>query len=68
MIGSIIPENITDFIRKSLVQTKGEVKEVTIGLNIGNKAPEIIEKSLDGKELKLSSLKGKVVLIDFWAS
>lgn len=45
-----------------------ETKEVTIGLNIGNKAPEIIEKSVAGKELKLSSLKGKLVLIDFWAS
>jgi len=48
--------------------SKDDVKKVTIGLNIGNKAPEIIEKSLDGKELKLSSLKGKIVLIDFWAS
>jgi len=43
-------------------------KDVAIGLNIGNKAPEIIEKNADGKELKLSSLQGKVVLIDFWAS
>ena len=45
-----------------------ETKDVAIGLNIGNKAPEIIEKSPDGKDLKLSSLKGKIVLIDFWAS
>ena len=45
-----------------------DTKEVTIGLNIGNKAPEIIEKTADGKEIKLSSLQGKVVLIDFWAS
>lgn len=43
-------------------------KDATIGLNIGNKAPEIIEKTADGKDLKLSSLQGKVVLIDFWAS
>jgi thiol-disulfide isomerase/thioredoxin len=43
-------------------------EEVKIGLNIGNKAPEIAEKTLDGSELKLSSLKGKIVLIDFWAS
>lgn len=43
-------------------------KAVTIGLNIGNKAPEIIEKTVDGKEVKLSSLQGKIVLIDFWAS
>ena len=45
-----------------------QTKEVTIGLEIGNKAPEIIEKTPDGKDLTLSSLKGKIVLIDFWAS
>ncbi|HPR62077.1 MAG TPA: TlpA disulfide reductase family protein [Prolixibacteraceae bacterium] len=39
-----------------------------VGLNIGNKAPEIIESGVDGKVLKLSELSGKVVLIDFWAS
>ena len=49
-------------------KTKNAGDEVTIGLNIGNKAPEINEKTVDGKELKLSSLEGKVVLIDFWAS
>lgn len=43
-------------------------KAVEIGLNLGNKAPEIAENSADGRELKLSSLKGKLVLIDFWAS
>ena len=48
--------------------TKAVVKDATIGLEIGNKAPEIAEKSLSGKELKLSSLQGKIVLIDFWAS
>lgn len=41
---------------------------VKIGLREGNKAPEIAEQSIDGKELKLSSLEGKLVLIDFWAS
>ena len=38
------------------------------GIKVGNKAPEIIETGTDGKPLKLSSLAGKVVLIDFWAS
>ena len=42
--------------------------DVKIGLGIGNKAPEIVEQSIDGDALKLSSLKGEVVLIDFWAS
>jgi thiol-disulfide isomerase/thioredoxin len=38
------------------------------GLKIGEKAPEIIQSGVDGKDLKLSALKGKMVLIDFWAS
>ncbi len=39
-----------------------------IGLKIGDKAPALACKSPNGKTLKLSSLKGKLVLIDFWAS
>jgi len=35
---------------------------------IGSIAPEIELPNVDGKLIKLSSLKGKVVLIDFWAS
>jgi peroxiredoxin len=37
-------------------------------LDIGSMAPDISLTSPDGKVVKLSSLKGKVVLIDFWAS
>ncbi len=39
-----------------------------IGLNIGNIAPEITLPDADGKNISLSSLHGKIVLIDFWAS
>lgn len=35
---------------------------------IGDKAPEIIARDPAGKVLKLSDLKGNLVLIDFWAS
>lgn len=38
------------------------------GFSIGSKAPELAFNNPNGKEMKLSSLKGKVVLIDFWAS
>jgi len=41
---------------------------VNVGLNIGDQAPEITMAGVDGKMLKLSSLRGKMVLIDFWAS
>ncbi|NLS98866.1 MAG: TlpA family protein disulfide reductase [Bacteroidales bacterium] len=39
-----------------------------LGTRIGNIAPEIIEKSNTGTTMKLSDTKGKMVLIDFWAS
>ncbi|MEI6312632.1 MAG: TlpA disulfide reductase family protein [Bacteroidota bacterium] len=35
---------------------------------VGGIAPDINLKTPDGVELKLSSLRGKVVLLDFWAS
>lgn len=37
-------------------------------LLVGSLAPEIAMQNPDGDTLKLSSLKGKIVLIDFWAS
>lgn len=35
---------------------------------VGDKAPEFKLKDLNGKEVKLSDYKGKIVLIDFWAT
>ena len=35
---------------------------------IGEKSPEIVMKDVKGKKQKLSDRKGKIVLIDFWAS
>ena len=39
-----------------------------IGLKIGDIAPELAYNNPKGKEMKLSSLRGKLVLIDFWSS
>ena len=38
------------------------------GVKKGDKAPEIVLTNPAGKTVKLSQLKGKMVLIDFWAS
>ncbi|MGA3325605.1 MAG: TonB family protein [Terriglobia bacterium] len=35
---------------------------------LGRPAPDFKLRSLDGEEVQLSELKGKVVLLDFWAS
>lgn len=37
-------------------------------IEIGKKAPEIIMTKADGTSFSLSTLKGKLVLIDFWAT
>ena len=39
-----------------------------IGLSIGDKAPEISQRNPNGERMKLSQLKGKITIIDFWAS
>lgn len=44
------------------------VGDTTVGLGLGNKAPEIVMKDINGKRISLSSLRGKMVLLDFWAS
>jgi thiol-disulfide isomerase/thioredoxin len=48
-----------------VIQVKIDVVE---GINLGNKAPEIMQASPKGNVITLSSFKGKMVLIDFWAS
>ncbi len=45
-----------------------EGDKVKIGLKVGNQAPELVFMNPDEHPVKLSSLKGKMVLIDFWAS
>lgn len=45
-----------------------DVQDKKVGTNVGDLAPELKFKDQNGKEVSLSSLRGKVVLIDFWAS
>ncbi|MFW5819727.1 MAG: peroxiredoxin family protein [Bacteroidota bacterium] len=47
--------------------TKEVKTEAKVGLNVGDRAPDLEYPSPDGELIKLSSLKGKMVLIDFWA-
>jgi thiol-disulfide isomerase/thioredoxin len=39
-----------------------------VGTSVGKRAPDIVETGINGDTLKLSALRGKMVLIDFWAS
>ena len=42
--------------------------EVRVGINIGERAPDLIFESPNGEKIALSSLRGKMVLVDFWAA
>ncbi|MFZ9761452.1 MAG: peroxiredoxin family protein [Candidatus Kapaibacteriota bacterium] len=45
-----------------------EVPQTTTPLDIGSKAPDFTMNDINGNSFTLSSLKGKVVMIDFWAT
>lgn len=60
---------LTSFIdKKDCSFNKSESKDTIVGIEIGNIAPDIAIKNTEGQIIKLSSLRGKIVLIDFWAS
>ncbi len=37
-------------------------------MKVGDSAPQFAEKTIDDKEVRLADLRGKVVLLDFWAT
>ncbi len=58
------------FIKKNTGKSSTIIitKAPSVGVNVGNIAPELKFNNPEGKQIALSSLKGKIVLIDFWAS
>ena len=62
-------EYVTDYTNfANALQQAAMQTQTTEAIQVGQPAPEISMKSPDGKSYSLSQLKGKVVLLDFWAS
>lgn len=62
------PENpMTKNIGSQVAQVQKDYKQY-VDFQKNNKAPEIALSNPEGQEMALSDLKGKYVLIDFWAS
>jgi peroxiredoxin len=58
----------TSYAKDFIKQVKDLEKKMASMPTIGKQAPEITLSNPDGKSISLSSLRGKYVLIDFWAS
>ncbi|MFN5113963.1 MAG: TlpA family protein disulfide reductase, partial [Ignavibacteria bacterium] len=55
------PEPPKEDVGQQFTQANGQ-------LDIGSKAPDFTMNDIEGNPFTLSSLKGKVVMIDFWAT
>lgn len=67
-LGKLYDELDTSVQRTSYGQKIKAALEIARKLAVGKPAPDFTETDMQGKPLSLSSLKGKYVLIDFWAS
>ncbi len=54
------------YVRESITNTQAQLSKLGEGLN--DAAPDLAYENPEGKIMKLSDLRGKVVLLDFWAS
>jgi len=52
----------------AMVKREEDAKKIRAGLVKGAKFPDFAETDLAGKPLSIAGVKGKVVLIDFWAT
>ena len=50
------------------IQQQAESEKIRKALAVGTKFPDFNEKDLEGNPLSIANYKGKVVLIDFWAT
>jgi cytochrome oxidase Cu insertion factor (SCO1/SenC/PrrC family) len=54
--------------QESPAKSTKAAKLPSVGLEVGNLAPDIDGEDIDGVKFKLSDYRGKVVLLDFWAT
>ena len=52
----------------TVVACSGPGVGVSRGINVGNRAPDFTLEALDGTKVSLKNYRGKVVLINFWAT
>ena len=63
-----MPEGFTKAVAPKEEEDEGAQRAPALAFKAGDKAPDFKLASLAGPEVTLDSLKGKVVLLDFWAT
>ena len=58
----------TNLAKHEAIIEQQKQEMINSGIEIGKEAPELNFPSINGHNISLSSLKGKIVLLDFWAS
>jgi len=72
-LGLLYPESprvkqLTNFVLTIKKEQRAAATQAKLFSEAPQNIPDINEKDLDGKEHRLSDLKGKMVLVSFWAS
>jgi len=61
-------QNLHEYVTIIKAQLTAQAQSAPEGMEIGTQVPDISLPSPDGKIITLSSLRGKIVLLDFWAA
>ena len=66
MVAALLNEIVSKYPETRYAETATGILAALGNLNAGKTAPEITGEDQDGKPFKLSSYRGKVVVLDFW--
>ncbi len=64
--GTTASKKAADFI--GMIEKQAEANKIQSALKPGVPFPDFTETDLDGKPISIAAYKGKVVLVDFWAT
>jgi peroxiredoxin len=65
---SVLAFIVVGLLRPNAVSTTPSSPGATVGLQVGDAAPNFTLTSLDGKQVSLSDFRGKPVMLNFWYS